>query len=320
MKKLTLLLTFCSLLLVQNVLNAGVIQLSNQSPIIAIFGLPAPVDFVDTKRNVSLNLNVANNFVPRVSADEQLFLDGETSRLVTHYRQRLSNCWVLGTELPLIHHSGGVLDTFVDRWHEWFDLPESGRPSVETDRLDYQYTVNGALVLQQDQVVSGLGDISIILTQREQCSQWGGKVIRAGVKLPSGDPDYLFGSGSTNLFLDASQRVKGFYRSLDVSYTAGVVLMGESRLPVEHYRQVAYGTLSFELAISPQISLDAQVAIQSPHIKSDLRVLSDWPVQLLVGGSIQVSKSLNWHTALSEDPEYGTSSDVVFQMGMTTSF
>lgn len=320
MQKHSLQIVLSSLLLFQSNSQADVIQIQNQSPLIAIFGMPAPVDFVESEKSLSVDLIIANNFVPRASANEKLQLDGETSRLVTHYRQRLSNCWMFGVELPLIHHSGGTLDSFVDRWHGWFGLPESGRPNVVGDRLNYQYTVNGQLVVHHDEVGSGVGDISLILTQRQKCSQAAGRLIRGGVKLPTGDPDRLFGSGASDAFVDISKHLPNFYRTLDISYTTGLLLLGKSRVNLEHNRHVVYGSLSLELPLTSRLSLDTQIAVQSPHIKSNLRVLSDWPVQLLIGTSYQVSKSIVWNIALSEDPEYGTSSDVVFQMGMRTSY
>lgn len=320
MQKYSLRIVLSSLLLFYSISQAGVIQVQNQSPLIAIFGMPAPVDFVESEKNLSFDLIIANNFVPRASADEKLLLDGETSRLITHYRQRLTDCWMFGVELPLIHHSGGALDSFVDQWHGWFSLPESGRPNVAGDRLNYQYTVNGQIVVDHDDVGSGLGDISLIFTQRQKCSSRAGRLIRGGVKLPTGDPGRLYGSGASDAFVDISRHLPNLYRTLDVSYTAGLLLMGTSRVNLEHNRHVVYGSLNIELPLTSRLSLDTQIAVQSPHIKSHLRVLSDWPVQLLIGASFQVSKSLVWNIALSEDPEYGTSSDVVFQMGMRTSY
>lgn len=316
----SLLIALCGLLFFFKSVQAGIIPLQNQSPLIAIFGLPTPVDFVESKREFSLRLNVANNFVPRQSSKETLLLDGETSRLLMHYRQRVSDCWMFAFELPLVHHSGGFLDTFVDQWHEWFGLPESGRPNVASDQLNYQYTVDGVSVVQHDDVSSGVGDVSLVFTQRQQCGRGVGRILRAGVKLPTGDPDFLFGSGAMDAFADISQKFPNVYRSLSASYTAGLLLMGKSQIDIKHHRQAVYGSLNLEIPLSENLSLDAQIAVQSPQIDSGLRVLSDWPVQLLIGASYQVSTSTVWSLALSEDPEYGTSSDVVFQVGMRTSY
>lgn len=316
----SLLIALCSLLFFFNSAQAGIIPLQNQSPLIAIFGLPAPVDFVESKREFSLRLNVANNFVPRQSSNETLLLDGETSRLLMHYRQRVSDCWMFAFELPLVHHSGGFLDTFVDQWHEWFGLPESGRPNVASDKLNYQYTVDGVPAVQLDDVSSGVGDVSLVFTQRQQCTSGAGRIMRAGVKLPTGDADFLFGSGAIDAFADISRKFPNVYRSLSASYTAGLLLMGKSQIDIKHHRQAVYGSLNLEIPLNENLSLDAQIAVQSPQIDSGLRVLSDWPVQLLIGASYQVSTSTVWSLALSEDPEYGTSSDVVFQVGMRTSY
>lgn len=320
MQSYSLQVALCSLFFYSSASQAGVIRLQNQSPLIAIFGLPAPVDFVESKKYLSLSLNVANNFVPRASVHETLLLDGETSRLIIHHRQQLSQCWMFGIELPLVHHSGGGLDSFVDQWHAWFGLPESGRPNVASNQLNYQYTVDGQSLVNHSSPTSGIGDVSLIFTQQQRCGHGAGKILRAGVKLPTGDSEFLFGSGAADAFVDVSQRLEDIYSSLTASYTVGLLLMGKSRVPVKHHKHAVYGSLNLEVPLNPKLSLEAQIAVQSPLIESHLRVLSDWPVQLLIGTSFQMSKSMVWSAALSEDPEYGTSSDVVFQMSMRTSF
>ncbi len=320
MQKLTLQIILLSFFASCGVTNADIIALPNQSPIVAIFGLPSAVDFEEPERRLSFSLNVANNFVPRSSNDENLTLDGETTRLVTHYQQRLSDCWMFGVELPIVNHSGGALDAFVDNWHQWFDLPESGRPDVHSNRLLYQYTVDGEVVVHYTKSTSGVGDTSLVLTQRQHCGSLSRRIVRVGVKLPTGDPGNLNGSGAADIFIDLSRRMSNIYRSLDVAYTAGVLWVGTSRVVPKHHRQIVYGALSFELPFSERFSLDAQIGVQSPTIESDLRVLSDWPVELLIGLSMRVSNSTRWNVALSEDPEYGTSSDVVFQFGLQMTY
>jgi hypothetical protein len=128
-------------------------------------------------------------------------LDGETMRVVLDGGIGVGERLELGAEIPLISHSGGFLDSAIDSYHDRFNLPDGGRTAFARDRYRAGYVGDGQSVFL-DKGTSGLGLGDIVLTGRTLLLR-GRRSIPSiaaslSVKLPTGDPDRLFGSGGTD--------------------------------------------------------------------------------------------------------------------------
>lgn len=294
-------------------LSADVLTIPNQSPLTAIFGVPSPYDFSDQQGVMDVQFTVANHFVPRSSRHEFLLLDGETRRLQISLQKELQAGWQLRAVIPFLRHSGGGLDSFVNDWHQFFGLPESGRPRVENDRLLFYYRVDDTVLLDITDPVSGLGDVSLQAIHHDAGQQ--NKILRLGVKLPTGEARSLLGSGAADGFIDYSRKLALSDIPLQLAMTAGLALLGKSHLFPQQQAAVVYASANAGLRLGSRWHALLQLALQSPVLESDLHVLSTWPLQALAGFSYQVKHSGKLIFALSEDPDYGTSSDVVLSVG-----
>ncbi len=304
------------LLCTQDKLAVSSVQTSNQSPLISLFGFPPPVSSEQKQNAISFRYSLANNFVQKKSNRELLILDGETERFEIGFFYKLNHRFSISANLPFVKHSGGRLDTFVDDWHDFFSLPDTGRPKVPGDRLLYQYRVDGEDLILQTSSESGLGDIRLsgyysLDTQRTHES-----AIRAGLKLPTGSTRSLMGSGGADFFLDINRLEKRVNSNWSANAMIGFLIMQDSD-QISKQRQLAgYGSTSVKWFITDLVSLDFQITAHSGIVKSSLSELDDPSLQLVLGASLEISKQIKLSFALSEDPVVGASPDVVFHIGL----
>lgn len=306
-------------ILFQNSAYGLTIPTSNQSPLVSLFGLPPPHHFEAQTNRAFARMSLSNNFIPRENSNEFLLLDGETLRVETGISHSISDCWVTDITVPFLQHSGGGLDSFVDDWHAIFNLPESGRPLAPTDRLLYQYERNGVSVVNIQGSRSGIGDVRLSVAQRAACNPLTG-VVRAGVKLATGDPDDLFGSGGNDVFVDFSKQSGRSSEGVSVAGTAGVLVMGSSELFSNQRSSSFYGSVSLDWVLNPVVTLESQLSLHSPFFNSSLKVLDDWAIIVSLGGTIRLSDKFRLELSMSEDPVYGASPDVVFHLGLVSRY
>jgi hypothetical protein len=127
-------------------------------------------------------------------------LDGETLRAVVSVSWGAAPGVEIGIEIPLLRHGGGFLDPAIDWYHDRFGFPEGGRPAFDQGLFHAGYVGDGDGFLLTDGA-SGLGDIVVSakagFLKTPDAKAWlSGSVA---VKLPTGDPDRLLGSGSADV-------------------------------------------------------------------------------------------------------------------------
>lgn len=151
--------------------------------------------------------------------------DEETERLALSGRWGIQRGLTVWGELALLSRGGGVLDPFIDAWHRKVlqvrvPLRENtpyGRSGVA---LDGAYRFGSA---------SGIGDIMIGLSGK---APWRGLTWSAAIKLPTGNPSRLLGSGAADMGLSLYRSFK-LGRSFLLHTQVGAVFQGKAtRLPM----------------------------------------------------------------------------------------
>ena len=130
----------------------------NLSPLAALVGLPSQRS-ADIREGVSVTLHsdVATHFVSQADGDESVFFDGETQRHSLRLRWGFSPFWELSAVVPVTKHSGGFTDGYVNRWHDFFGMPDGGRRNVPNDELRHQF-IHPSQQVGLVEAGSGLGD------------------------------------------------------------------------------------------------------------------------------------------------------------------
>jgi|GEM_PF-222864 hypothetical protein len=195
------------------ILPKGPLPVRNPEPTNTPFLLPTPVDasvLGREKSRAELNLDVPNHLlvVPQIGYTT----DFEEQRLYLNYARGLGGGQELGIRLPYIWRNGGRMDWFIDWWHKSFRMGGGGRELLPRQRTVFVVRdVSGNVVIQDSRAREGLGDV--VLEYRRSLTGNGTESLtgddprriaasaRALLKLPTGDSDYLFGSGATDFGL-----------------------------------------------------------------------------------------------------------------------
>ncbi len=297
-------------------------QTQNQSPVVQIFGLPAISDsriLPAGSRELTLALDIANNYVDDSTRNERITLDGETYRLALAGRIGVGNRLELGFEIPYIFQSGGFLDGSIENYHSTFGFPQGGRDQAPNGRILFNYQRNGVNLFRIDQSNSGLGDLR--LTAGYQLYKDGTEhphalALRASLKVPTGDSGQLHGSGSTDLalWLTGSQgwtTASGFW---EIYGGGGILGMTEGDvLPDQQQNIVAFGSMGAGWHPLAWLTLKVQFDGNTAFYKdSDLVELSSGSVQIVMGGTLHFSDRTALDIGVSEDLVVKTAPDVVF--------
>jgi hypothetical protein len=116
--------------------------------------------------------------------------DVEIQRLALGYRKGISDRDEVAIEVPFLSRGGGFLDPIIDWWHanvlHWSD---QGRDTTAFGRSVVR--VPGHAEFGS---ASGLGDVSVTIS-RQVAQRWS---LSVGIKLPTGDPERLLGSGNAD--------------------------------------------------------------------------------------------------------------------------
>jgi len=92
---------------------------------------------------------------------ESILLDGETIRGELSYRFGFNQRSDITINLPYISHTSGFADSGIEKWHDWFGLPNSNRGLRPQDALLYSYSINGEEQLRIDRDQQGIGHIQL---------------------------------------------------------------------------------------------------------------------------------------------------------------
>lgn len=302
----------------------------NQNPVVQIFGLPAISDsriLPAGSKELTLILDIANNYVDDSTRNERITLDGETYRLDLVGRFGIGSRLELGFEIPYIFQSGGSLDGFIENYHSTLGLPQGGRDQAPKGRLLFNYQRNGANLFRVDQSNSGIGDLRLTAgfqLYRDDTESPLALALRANLKVPTGNSDELHGSGSTDLalWLTGSQGWKtasGFWK---IFGGGGILGMTKGNvLPDQQQNAVAFGSLGGGWHPLSWLTLKVQFDGHTAFYKdSDLVELSSGSVQIVMGGTLHFSDRTALDIGVSEDLVVKTAPDVVFHFALRHRF
>lgn len=288
----------------------------NQNPFSLIFGLPhataARLIATGEQRWIS-SLNISNQIISQTSNNAHLFVDVETWQLNFFYDYAFQENWMLRVQLPMISHSGGILDNAIDRYHRMTGLPRDIRPGIPENQINISYSENDQLLLNIDKAQQTLRDISMQLawqaskSAEQSLSHW------ISLKLPSGDSDRLTGSGSTDLAVWSSLD-QHLYNDNWLYGQLGLLYINNSQvLHHMHNNWVAFATGGIKFQPDESIELKAQLDMHSAPFDSQIKYL-DSTVLITFGGSYLLSAREKVDFAVSEDIDPGASPDVNFNI------
>lgn len=290
----------------------------NLNPFLGLYGIPAQQSTAVVGgglSSVNLQLDVVSHFTDAETDQEFIAIDGETYRLSLRYARGFGDRWEAGAEVPLVAHSGGFLDGVINEWHGFWGLPTLGRDRVEDDQLRYEYVRAGETLVDVDASGTGIGDV-LLFAGKTLAAGATTVTLRGQIKLPTGDPENLRGSGAADAAISAagSRAVGG---RVSITGRIGAAYLGRGDvLPELQRRWSVFGSAFVGWQTFKSVSLKAQLDVQSPlYEDSAFNQLTDTAIQLTFGGSVRLGKKSFLDLSFTED-EFNpdVTSDFAFQI------
>ena len=275
---------------------------------------PEPAAVRDIGHQLNAHLDVSSNFTNAGNGAESIVIDGETYRITLRGVFGLGNGWETGLELPVIKHSGGFLDSFIVQWHDFFGLPQLGRDQVANNQLRYQYQYGNQNRVDISAGDTGLGDVVLFAGKRLPVALR--TALRMQIKLPTGRPAGLFGSGGTDLalMLQSDYALNNDWR---VYGGLGGAYLGRGEVLPELQREWAgFGNMGIVWQPADRVAFQVQFAGQTPVYKdTDLHQLNDSAVQSTLGGTLKFADGWYLDLGVTEDEwAYDVSPDISFHI------
>lgn len=293
-------------------------------PLAGLYGVPDSRDggraLEPGRRHLALTLRTSSHAVRDERGDESLLFDGETNRLTLGWRQGVARWLELGFEVPYVLHESGSLDSFIDDWHGFFNLPEGIRNELPEDRLLFRYRSPDGEALRLQRNVHGLGDVRLTAAWQLEQTALTHTALRFGIKLPTGDSERLLGSGGADFSIGLARDrrelaglpgVSGFWR-INATY------IGSPDFSSPRTKRVV-GQLAAGIAwrAVPRLELAAQARLRSRVYESSLASAGDVAASLTVGANIRLSRRYDLTVAVAEDIHVRSLPDVTFAVGLT---
>ena len=257
---------------------------------------------------VSNTLNVENN------SHESLRVDGESAVLDLTYENALSQSWRYRFSVPLIHDSGGVLDSVIDTWHEIFGLPRGNRPFFPKKQIDYFYA-GGAANTDLSHPQTSVGDVAADVgwfaadDARRTLSLW------AGLKAPTGTVADLTSDGAWDgaVWAHAAKRWSKWQLAAEVGVAQP---FGDELFAGMAHRSSVFARAAATRALGPKWSVRAQLDGQTGHVAgSDSRFLGP-SLQLTLGAARSLYGRWRIEMGFTEDAAVNTAPDITFFLGI----
>ncbi len=231
---------------------------------------------------------------------ELLLLDMEYLHTQLRVMAGLGKGFEAGATVPVISMYGGFLDGFIAGFHDVFNIPNEIRLESPRGLFRSQYIVNDQTILEQSNPGTALGDMSLEVKKALLGGKQSGDTelgLRAQVKLPTGSPDRMTGSGSLDLGfgLAASKVGRRFGGYLNLNYH---VLGQPAGYRVKNFTSLM---VAFDYRFKPNLAMIIQYDQSQPFIVSSLPVMNRAAKQIIAGLRWRRSERFIYEFRFTED-------------------
>jgi hypothetical protein len=295
----------------------------NQNPLLAAYGLPSALPSRLPHAGgqaIGLTLNWANAANVDTSGAEEFTVDGESQDVRLRYERAVGPRFALLGELAWRNLSGGSLDHFIEQWHSLFGLPDGSRDDLPRNDLLIEYLRNDTELFRLDQDASGLVDIPIALGYQVVSSDRNALAAWLTVKLPTGDPDKLTGSGATDVAVSLAGQTQlaehwQLFGQVDATWLGSGDILSDLQ---KSYAWSALAGVSWNAWRT--LDLTVQFAANSSVFDAGSTNLAGDAVVLSFGGSYRTASGWRYDLGMSEDVQVDASPDANFIFAVRRAF
>lgn len=289
-------------------------QVRDENPLVRALYLPLPSDSrLADGQNLSATLAISNTLNVEGRPRESLFVDGESDTLRLTYDNALFQSWRYRFTLPVIHDSGGILDSVISDWHRFFGLPQGERPFYPKNQLVYFYSGRGHVDITRSQ--TGIGDISAEMgwfavdDAHRTLSLWG------GIAAPTGSASKLTGDGAWEgaAWGHAVLRWPKWQLAAELGLAQP---FGDEIFAGSAHKTSVFARFAATRALGTMWSLRAQLDGQTGRVEdSEIRLLGP-SLQLTVGAVRRLGERWRLEFGFAEDAAVNTAPDITFFLGV----
>ena len=221
------------------------------------------------------------------------------------YRRGLGREFEARLDAQLIARNGGVLDGFIQSYHDLFGLEGNGadvpfgRGNIPKGRSIFAFSDAGGRGINAGDAF-GLGDTTLSLGRQLSRGKFA-SAARIGVKLPTGSGAKILGSGGFDAGLNTDARYQ-FARNWALFGSAGAYLYGGAAVPNARSNGLS-GGLGLERRVGKGQSVIAQIDAQSRAVTTGNAFADRTPVIASVGYKRQWKSGALW-AFFSENGDY----------------
>jgi hypothetical protein len=301
-------------------------QTRNLSPTALPYGLAvaeSPKTLAAHQAELRISFDVANIATIGTAQQETIVLDAETYVTTLGLRYGLNRRLQIGLDIPYVKHDGGVLDGFINDWHDFFQLPTGDRDKLADDQLNLNYVRSGVTGFDITESQSGIGDLRLSLIWSVLQKEASTGAVKLLVKAPTGEPDDLTGSGAWDVSLAYLGQYDFSLPASQASVWAGLAgtLLGEGEVLEDRVKDwTVSGWLGAGWAPLDWLALKLQLDGHSALYDSDLSELGDPALMLTMGGTLAFGERTSLDLGVGEDLAVVASPDITFQLALRHRF
>jgi len=298
------------------------------SPLVQAFGLPPAEDGDTAAAGTVLSrlvVDAANSYHSGAGPRQSATLDGETWRATLALRYGVGPRLEAGIDVPVINHSGGFLDGFIESFHRAIGRPKNDGAGNPRNQFAYVYRRDGTAIIDLKDDTWAFGDVT--LSGAWRLSSPGGSrrrtALRATLKLPTGRETDLAGSGGT----EGSLRIAALdpetlarwnttlFASAGAMYVGSGTFLGDLRRPV-----VGFGTIGAGWTPASWVGLKLQADGHTALSRESGFKPMDRTVHLMGGFTFALPEGVDMDLGVSENILNESAPDVGFQLGFRKRF
>jgi hypothetical protein len=272
----------------------------NQTPLALLVAYMTPERAASVEKgalDLDLAFDYSNIIQEQQTENEFVRFDLEYMRTLVALKRGFGRGLELGFEVPFYIYYGGFLDPFVSGFHEAFGLPNNLRGKTPYGLVDYQYHRGDQVVLEGASSFGAVGDVALNVKKTLYRGDPQALSVRGTLKLPTGDPQNLSGSGAADLGLGvAFDRIGpkyGLYLNANYHF-----LGTPERFETRDYFSFMVGA---DWRFKPRLAAVLQVDYLRPPIRSEVLNLNEPGMQLALGLRYHHSETFNYEWRLVED-------------------
>lgn len=294
----------------------GPMENRNQFPLALLFVSMTPEaaeSLAAGETFVGLQFDYSNVILDRELEDERIRLDLEYLRTAISLSRGIPGGMEVRATLPFYVYYGGFLDPFVSGFHEALGLPNFLRGQTDNGLVEFLYARNGSTIFQGRDSFGAVGDLSFHFKKTLVDRNGLGLGARTELKLPTGDPETLSGSGKADLGLGLAFDRVG--RRFGLYANANYHILGKpEKIPARNYFSFMVG---FDWHFKPRLAAIFQLDHARPRLTGKLSILNEGSQQLALGVRFRYSERFVYEWRFVEDlSRFSPDFTFGFQMGV----